>query len=227
MLFDAPYNVTAFGEDAAGEIYLTQFAGGDPPPATSKLHLVALAAGSGGPDLVPTPDPIDFGTVEIGDTVSAQLTLTNDNAGPEAAAVTSSVLSDGGRFAIDSHGGTTPCHSLRPCLAPGASCTLVIELQAPSAGAVAESLAYDGNFAAEVVQLTAELVPCTGDGVDVTLSAGTIDGTETHRACDTLTAGSGVVVGATGDLTLRAGTRIVLGDGFRVEAGGRLVAEIF
>ena len=227
VLFDAPYNVTAFGEDAAGEIYLTQFAGGDPPPATSKLHLVALAAGSGGPDLVPAPDPIGFGTVEVGDTVSAQLTLTNDNAGPEAAAVTSTVLSDGGRFAIDAHGGAAPCHSLRPCLPPGASCTVVIELQASSAGAVSESLAYDGNFSGEIVQLTADVVPCSGDGVDVTLDPGTIDGAETHRACDTLTAGSGVVVGATGDLTLRAGTRIVLGDGFRLESGGKLVAEIF
>jgi hypothetical protein len=59
------------------------------------------------------------------------------------------------------------------------------------------------------------------------LPAGTIDGAETHRACDTLTAGAGVVVGGTGDVTLRAGTRIVLGDGFRVDSGGRLVAEIF
>jgi len=71
------------------------------------------------------------------------------------------------------------------------------------------------------------VVPCSGDGVDVTLPAGTITGAENHRACNTLTAGSGVTVGGTGELTLRAGTRIVLGDGFHVASGGKLVAEIF
>jgi len=227
VLYDAPYNITAFGEDASGEIYFTQFAGGDPPPATSKLHLVALAAGSGGPDLQPAPDPVAFGSVEVGDTVLAQLTLTNTNAGPEAVSVTSAVLSDSARFAIDPGAGSAPCRTPRPCLPSGASCTLGIALQAQAAGAVAESLTYDGNFAGEVVQLTADVVPCSGDGVDVMLPAGTIDGAETHRACDTLTAGAGVVVGGTGDVTLRAGTRIVLGDGFRVDSGGRLVAEIF
>ncbi len=230
VLYDAPYNITAFGQDAAGELYVTQFAGGDPPPATSRLHLLALAPGSGGPDLMPAPAALDFGTVEVGDTVSVQLILTNDNLGPEAAAVSAAVLSDTGRFSIDPdspNGGAAPCHTDRPCLPAGASCTVAVALQAPSTGSVAESLSFDGNFAGEIVQLTANVVPCSGDGVDVTLAAGTISGSETHRACDTLTAGAGVVVGATGDLTLRAGTRIVLGDGFRVESGGRLVAEIF
>ena len=122
VLYDAPYNVTAFGQDAAGELYVTQFAGGDPPPATSKLHLLALAPGSGGPDLVPSPEPIDFGTVEVGDTVSAQLTLTNANAGPEAAAVTAAVLSDSARFAVDPGGrqpprATPPARACRPARA--------------------------------------------------------------------------------------------------------------
>jgi|GEM_PF-1512159 len=227
VLFDAPYNITAFGEDASGEIYVTQFTGGSPSPATSKVHLLALAPGSGGPDLAPTPGTIDFGTVEVGDTVAAVLTLANANAGPEAAAVTSSVLSDTGRFSIDPHSGSPPCHTPRPCLPAGASCAVTIELQAPSIGSVAESLAFDGNFAGEIVQLTANVVPCSGDGVDVTLPAGTITGAENHRACNTLTAGSGVTVGGTGELTLRAGTRIVLGDGFHVASGGKLVAEIF
>lgn len=44
----------------------------------------------------------------------------------------------------------------------------------------------------------------------------------TREACDVLTAGPAVTVESGGDLTLRAGTRIVLRDGFRVENGGKL-----
>jgi adhesin HecA-like repeat protein len=54
-----------------------------------------------------------------------------------------------------------------------------------------------------------------------------VTGSETHRACDTLTAGPDVTVASGGNLTLRAGTRIVLQDGFHVESGGALALEIF
>ena len=64
-------------------------------------------------------------------------------------------------------------------------------------------------------RLTAAAVPCTSD-LDLTLTSRTVTAAETHRACDTVTAGPAVTVTATGELTLRAGTRIVLTDGFRV-----------
>jgi glucose/arabinose dehydrogenase len=234
LLLNAPFNITTFGEDSAGELYVSEFVGGNPGPATSKVHRLILAAGSGGPDLLASPAPLDFGTVEVGDTVTLLLTLDNDNLGPEAAAVASRTLSDPGRFALDFTEGPAPCRmGGRPCLPPGASCTMAVSFQGGTTGAVSETLTFAGNFGEqpspeEVVTLEAQVVPCASD-VDLTVSNLTVaDGqTETRRACDTLTAAPDVVVESGGDLTLRAGTRIVLGDGFRVESGGALVLEVF
>jgi glucose/arabinose dehydrogenase len=222
VLHDAPFNVTAFGEDEAGEVYVTEYVGDASP--TSKVHLLALEPGSGGPDLAAAPDPLDFGTVEAGDTVTAVLTLTNANAGPEALVLDPPALSDPARFELDLTAGAQPCRTLRRCLAPGASCTLGVALRASTPATVAESLAFDGTFEPEVVALAAEVVACSTTQ-DLTLSDRTVDGVESHHACDTLTAAPDVTVTATGDLTLCGGTRVVLGSGFRVLAGGRLAAS--
>ena len=223
LLLDAPFNVTAFGEDEAGEVYLTQFLGGNPAPSTSKVHLLALAPGSGGPDLVPSADSFDFGTVEVGDTVSALLTLTHANGGPESLGVVTTLLSDPTDFTLDPQAGRPACRSIHPCLPPGASCTLAVDLKAVAPGNLSQSLTLDGNFATEIVQLTADVVACSTQQ-NVTLTDLTVTGTESHKACDTLTAGPAVTVTATGDLTLCGGTRVVLGSGFQVAAGGRLRA---
>jgi hypothetical protein len=224
VLFDAPFNVTAFGEDEAGEVYVTEYRGGNPPPATSKVHLLALAPGSGGPDLAVAPDPLDYDDVEVGDTVTGILTLTNANTGPEALILEPAALSDPVRFAVDLRGGGQPCQSPRRCLPPGGSCTIGVDLRAEAAASVAETVTFAGTFAAESVALVAEVVPCSTVG-DLTLSDLTVDGVESHHACDTLTAGPDVTVTATGDLTLCGGTRVVLGAGFRVLSGGRLAAS--
>ena len=229
LVLDAPFNITTFGEDASGELYVSEYVGGNPAPSTSKVHRLVLADGSGGPDLLLSPAPLDFGEVEVGDTVTLLLTLENDNLGPEAAAVTDRVLSDPAQLTLDPAAGPAPCRSGgRPCLSPGASCTMAVELKASSTGAISETLTFDGNFELEVVALEADVVPCSSD-VNLTVSNLTVaDGqSETRRACDTLSAGPAVTVEAGGDLTLRAGTRIVLGDGFQVESGGSLVLEIF
>jgi hypothetical protein len=42
------------------------------------------------------------------------------------------------------------------------------------------------------------------------------------EACDTITAGPSMTITSTGDITLRAGNRIVLKNGFKVTDGGRL-----
>ena len=219
VLYDAPFNVTAFGEDEAGEVYVTEYHGD--ASATSRVHLLALAPGSGGPDLVASPDPLDFGTVEAGDTVTGIVTLTNANTGPEALILEPAALSDPARFDLDLAAGSAPCRTPRRCLPPGASCTLGVALRAAAPATVDETLAFAGTFAPEVVQLAAEVVPCS-TVQDLTLSDRTVDGVENHRACDTLTAAPDVTVTATGDLTLCGGTRVVLGSGFRVLSGGRL-----
>jgi uncharacterized repeat protein (TIGR01451 family) len=53
-----------------------------------------------------------------------------------------------------------------------------------------------------------------------------VSGAAMFEACQTLTAGPALTVTATGELTLRAGHRVVFTDGFSVEPGGQLVVEI-
>lgn len=57
---------------------------------------------------------------------------------------------------------------------------------------------------------------------DLVLADQVVDTAELFSACETITAGAGFVVGATGDVTLEAGRTVVLDDGFAVESGGRL-----
>lgn len=60
---------------------------------------------------------------------------------------------------------------------------------------------------------------------DLVLSNGTVSGSSLELACQTITAGP-YVVESTGDLTLQAGAKVILTDGFRVDDGGRLEVVI-
>ena len=221
VLIDTPFPITAFGEDEAGEMYVTEYHAGNPPPATSKVHLLALAPGSGGPDLALSPQPLDFGTVDAGDTVTAVLTLAHVGGGPEWLRVEPPIVIPDPRFGLDLGAGATPCHTASRCLPPGGSCTIGVTFAADAPGAVDATLSIGGNFTPELVELVAEVQPCPTIQ-ELTLSDRVVAGTESHHACDTLTAAPNVTVSATGDLTLCGGTQVVLGDGFRVESGGRL-----
>jgi hypothetical protein len=68
-----------------------------------------------------------------------------------------------------------------------------------------------------------ELLDCGIDSI-LTLMNDTVSTTETFEACHTIKAGTDFVVSATGDATFRAGSRIILEDGFSVE--GDFTAEI-
>lgn len=54
----------------------------------------------------------------------------------------------------------------------------------------------------------------------------TVSTTESFQACDTVSATSGFEVTASGDVTFRAGRRVILGDGFSVAAGGSFRAMV-
>jgi hypothetical protein len=58
------------------------------------------------------------------------------------------------------------------------------------------------------------------------LAAQTVDTIETFEACDVLTAAAGFEIGATGAVTLRAGSAVVLDNGFSMAVGGELAVEI-
>ena len=47
-------------------------------------------------------------------------------------------------------------------------------------------------------------------------------GTDAEQACDTLTVDDGTTVASSGDVTFEAGRSVVLGDGFKVDSGGKL-----
>ena len=65
-----------------------------------------------------------------------------------------------------------------------------------------------------------------GAGEDtLTLESIQVTGAETHEACVSIEA-STVKVEGTGDLTLRAGSKVIFRSGFRVLSGGKLVVEI-
>jgi glucose/arabinose dehydrogenase len=224
ILADLPFNVTSFGEDGAGELYLTELHGDG--TATSKVHRLVLAAGSGGPGLQAAPATLSFGTVPVGDTVELPVTLTNANAGPEAAAVTSSALTGPPAVGLDPHGAAPPCSSLQPCLPPGASCAMTVRVHATATGDLASTIDFGGNFAPAQVFVAGQAVACPST-VNLTLSNQTISDTQGFRACDTITAGPSFTVAAGGDVTFQAGTRIVLASGFRVLSGGHFAAETF
>jgi hypothetical protein len=54
----------------------------------------------------------------------------------------------------------------------------------------------------------------------------TVGDTRTFVGCQTVTAEAPFVVGPTGDVTLQAGAAVILGPGFRVEAGGALTVGV-
>jgi hypothetical protein len=221
-LLDAPFSITSFGEDESGEIYVTEYVDSD--SAVGKVRRLVLGAGSEGPDLSSTPPSLDFGEVEVGDTVETVLGFSNVNTGPEAAFVSAFSLTGDPEFSLGA-GGPNPCGD-NPCLAPGTSCNVAVVFKAGATGNYAGSVGADGNLDAVAVPIAAEAVPCSS-AVNVQLTNGsTENGTVTHRACDTVTAGP-YTVGSTGNVTLRAGTRIVLQSGFAVASGGQLTLETF
>jgi len=67
---------------------------------------------------------------------------------------------------------------------------------------------------------------CDEASDDLTLTGRSFGATAVFEACSSITANSGIEVTPSGELTLRAGERVVLGDGFSVASGGTFRAEI-
>lgn len=201
-------------------LYVTEYAGDG--SATSKVHRIFLSPGSGGPDLDITPSTHAFGLVPTGESASVELVLENTNAGPEAVRVELMALTGSSEFALDPNGGSAPC-ATTPCLAPGTSCTVSVDLLASSEGSLAAELDVSGNFAPETAAFTAEI--CGSD--DLVLNQRAVTTSEVFRACQGLVAGPDFTVESTGEAIFRAGESVVLRDGFVVETGGALRVEIF
>ena len=88
---------------------------------------------------------------------------------------------------------------------------------------------WSGDGCASGVVTLDQARSCTADFTgacdpSVDLTAQTVDTLELFAGCEEITAGDGFVVGASGDVTFRAGTRIVLRSGFSVASGGKFEA---
>jgi outer membrane protein assembly factor BamB len=80
----------------------------------------------------------------------------------------------------------------------------------------------------ESTSVTAIFEPEGGCGLSesMVLEGMTIDDTHLFEACTTITAGNGLDVTGTADVTLRAGQSVVLTNGFALEAGASLTVDI-
>jgi hypothetical protein len=80
----------------------------------------------------------------------------------------------------------------------------------------------------ESTSVTAIFEPEGGCGLSdsMVLEGMTIDGTHLFEACTTITAGNGLDVTGTADVTLRAGQSVVLTNGFSLAVGASLTVDI-
>jgi hypothetical protein len=87
--------------------------------------------------------------------------------------------------------------------------------------AVTDTAKHTGDYGLEVTVGST----CTA-GDDAVFDNHDVTGIESFEGCDTLTAHDDFVVTATGDATLTAGTKVILDNGFSVEAGGTLELQV-
>ena len=125
---------------------------------------------------------------------------------------------------INLAGGSNPCHTSTPCLAPGDACTVSVVFSPSTQGAVGETLEVSGNTPPTSVALTAEAVSCNTSGPRV-LPSETVSDTRTEEACGTLAAGPYEITSG-GVVTFRAGESIELRNGFSVFDGGTFTGTI-
>jgi len=95
--------------------------------------------------------------------------------------------------------------------------TYAVDIQAVDSSTNANSAT---SVAATSFELRASF-PC-----NITLSNLTVTGTSLYEACGTITVGPNVLVGATGQLSLRAGTRVSLKNGFSAAPGARVTTGV-
>jgi glucose/arabinose dehydrogenase len=220
VLAEAPFLLSTFGEDADGELYLAGYSF-----TNGSIHRLVVAPGAGGPLVGADPSPLEIAPARVGETASAELLISNLNAGPEALLMTGMALADATRLALDPNGGSTPCGSLTPCLGPGESCTLEVTFSSPSPDAYATVLTVNGNTPPLAVPVTARSYePCTLQP-HRTLAPATVSDSRVEQACLTVTAGPYSVV-APGDVTFLAGRHITLRNGFSVGSGAAFTAAV-
>jgi len=220
-LLQSSLSISTFGEDEGGELYAAHFSftGGN-----SALFRVHVSPAAGGPTLTASPSSLDFGTVLLGNSPTLGLELENSNVGLEAVRFVDISTSDPSRFLLNLNAGVSPCGTQTACLDPGERCTLEITFDSPTQGIFNESLDLDVNAILGNVPLQGTaFVPCTFNATE-TVANQTVSDNRIVEACDRVTAGPRLVVDPSGDLTLRAGNRVVIENGVVIQ--GRLAVIV-
>jgi glucose/arabinose dehydrogenase len=215
LLLDTAFSISTFGEDASGELLVADYSAG-------RVLRLDAAAGSGGPLATVLPGAIEFDGVQLGTASTREIVLANDSAGPEALLVSSISLSAPGELAIDPTAGSDPCGTATPCLAPGESCSLLVEYAPTAPALLTEELVVGGNTPPVSLPITGSAAACAEQRV---LAPATVIGTRREQACLDLVAGSYEIAGG-GNVTFEVGRLIALGSGFSVGSGGRLAAVL-
>jgi len=89
------------------------------------------------------PVLLDFGTLDLGDSASLTITLSNLTAAPLP--ITRFSVSGSGNFSIDVNGGTDPCGSENPTLDALGSCTMAVTFAPTFAESATGSVSFTPN----------------------------------------------------------------------------------
>jgi subtilisin family serine protease len=170
-----------------------------------------------------TPAKLDYGTLPlVGASRDLEVVLTQPACASGSAVVSPPIVASGDF--TPTTGGSTPCASLAPTLAPGTSCTFEVSFDPSATGAVVESLTVTSNQPSVDTPLIGDAIDCTSDA-DLTLDNTTVTDDTSLQACDTIVVGPSVDV-TTGDLSLLAGVSITFENGTAVIGPGTLAVAL-
>jgi len=204
--------ITSFGEDAAGELYLVDRANGtlyllEAQPAVARL-------------LAPSIDVIQFGEHSVNDVDFREVFFEYAGAGPDNLQIDAFDLSDTDHFFVDVNGGSDPCGATPVSLGPAQDCTANVYFLPGRQGDFDENLCVSGNMPAVSISLRAT-VSCSGADDDSVANV-TVTDDSFFSACLTLTGGPNVTVQAANLAEFRAGQSIAIDGEFTVQQGATL-----
>ena len=138
----------------------------DPDTPTFTVNLTATGV-TPVPDIDVQPNPYDYGTVLVGNTVSQVFTISNNGTGDLTVSSVTVGGADASMFSVSLTGGSSPCGALPVVIQPGGSCTVEVSLTPSRSGTISaqlEVVSDDPDTPTFTVNLTATGVDSGGDG---------------------------------------------------------------
>ena len=111
----------------------------DPDTPTFTVNLTATGV-TPVPDIDVRPNPYDYGSVLVGDTVSQVFTISNNGNGDLTVSSVTVGGADASMFAVSLSGRSSPCGSLPVVVPPGGSCTVEVSLTPTREGSISAQL---------------------------------------------------------------------------------------